>query len=119
MSRNRFEVILAHLHACDNETSDQSNKLYKLGTIIEDMNELFGKKLIPGEKICIDETMVSWRGRLSFRQYIPSKRHKYGIKLFKLCLPHGYTHSLKVYCGKECEDDGKAEDSLVSERVVL
>ena len=25
-----------------------------------------------------------WKGRLGFRQYIPSKRHRFGIKLFQL-----------------------------------
>lgn len=33
-------------------------------------------------------------------QYIPGKRHKYGIKLFKLCDDDGYTLDLIVYEGK-------------------
>ncbi|CAK9829694.1 PiggyBac transposable element-derived protein 4 [Anthophora retusa] len=45
--------------------------------------------------------MVPWRGRLSFRQYIPGKRHKYGIKLYKLCLPEGYTYNMHIYSGKK------------------
>lgn len=32
--------------------------------------------------------------------YIPGKRHKYGIKLFKLCNDDGYTLDLIVYGGK-------------------
>lgn len=60
-----------------------------------------------GEKIVIDETMVSWRGRLFFRQYIINKRHKYGVKLDKLCADDGYIHNFKINCGKgdsvECE----------------
>jgi hypothetical protein len=36
-------------------------------------------------------------------EYIQNKRHKFGIKLFKLCLSRGYTYDLKVYCGKEAE----------------
>lgn len=28
---------------------------------------------------------MPWRGRLAFRQYIPSKRHWFGVKLFVLC----------------------------------
>ncbi len=105
------------MKSCDNDTADKDNKLYKLGTLIDDLNEIFAKKFIPGENLCIDETMISWHGRLSFRQYIPSKRHKYGIKLFKLCLPHGYTHKLKVYVGKE--DSNEDESLMVSERVVM
>lgn len=48
---------------------------------------------------CI-KSMVAFRGHIVFMQYIPGKRHKYGIKLFKLCDDHGYTLDLIVYEGK-------------------
>lgn len=48
----------------------------------------------------IDESMVPFRGRLSFKQYIPNKTHRYGVKLYKLCTISGYTYNLKVYTGK-------------------
>lgn len=35
-----------------------------------------------------------------FRQYIPGKRHKYGIKLYMLCEPTGYVWNLRIYSGK-------------------
>lgn len=47
--------------------------------------------------------LVSCRGRLMFREYIQIKGHKFGIKMFQLCLSHGYTYVLKVYCGKEID----------------
>ena len=47
-----------------------------------------------------DESMVLWRGRLIFRQYIPGKRHKYGVKLYMLCEHTGYVWNVLVYCGK-------------------
>ena len=34
-----------------------------------------------------------------FHQFISSKAHKYGIKLFKLCTAEGYPYSFKVYTG--------------------
>lgn len=34
-----------------------------------------------------------------FKQYIPNKRHKFGIKLFKLCEEGGYIYRCRVYCG--------------------
>lgn len=57
----------------------------------------------PGKELVIDESMVPWRGRLIFRQYILQKSHKYGIKMYKLCLPSGYTYNLKIYSGKTAE----------------
>ena len=54
----------------------------------------------PGEDIVIDETMIPYRGRLSFKQYIPGKAHKYGVKLFKLTDPSRYTYNVEIYQGK-------------------
>ena len=33
----------------------------------------------------IDESLILFKGKLVFKQYIPSKRHRFGIKLFVLC----------------------------------
>ena len=54
----------------------------------------------PEKCIAVDETMVSWRGRLLFRQYNPGKAHKYGVKVYKLCDSKGYTYTSSVYARK-------------------
>lgn len=64
--------------------------------------------------MCIAETLVPFRGRLKFRQYIAYKRHKLGIKLFKLCLKGSYIYDFKVYCGKS-----ENKDTAVSTQVVM
>ena len=69
----------------------------------------------PGQELCIDESMVPYRGRVVFRQFNKSKRHKYGIKLFKLCSKGGYTHKAKVYTGKEVERVGSIAEAVVLE----
>lgn len=51
--------------------------------------------------MCIDESVIPFVGRLSFRQYIKNKRHRYGIKIFKLCINDGYTVGFKIYAGQE------------------
>lgn len=43
--------------------------------------------------------MIAFRGRLLFLQYNPSKSHKYGIKVYKLCTPDGFTWASSIYCG--------------------
>jgi len=37
MSRNRFQIVSTMIHYSNNESSDQTNRLYKLGTIVEDI----------------------------------------------------------------------------------
>ena len=39
---------------------------------------------IQHKNLCIDESLMLWKGRLAFKQYIPSKRHRFGIKSFEL-----------------------------------
>ncbi|CAG4992906.1 unnamed protein product [Colias eurytheme] len=103
MSRNRFELILKNLHYVNNETADKSDRIYKIRPLIEELNETFQKSYAPKEDVCVDESQVPFRGRIIFRQYNKSKRHKYGMKLFKLCTLPGYTCKLQLYAGKNHE----------------
>lgn len=101
MSRNRFEAILSCLHVANNETAVLTDRLAKLKPLIDALTNKFQNTVHPDEDVCIDESMIPFRGRVNIRQYIPSKRHRYGIKLFKLCLKGGYTWNMKVYAGKQ------------------
>lgn len=101
MSRNRFEILLRMFHASNNETAPDGDRLYKVQQLIDLLLPKFQSVLNPQEEMCVDETIIPFRGRLSFKQYCPNKRHRYGMKLFKLCLPSGYTWNLKVYAGRE------------------
>lgn len=49
----------------------------------------------------MDKTRVSWRGRLSFKQYIPDKAYKYEVKMSKAADTKGYTWDFVVYTGKQ------------------
>ena len=65
----------------------------------------FSSVYIPGSVVTIDQTMVPWRGRLLFKQYIPGKAHKYGVKIYKIAATNGYTWNVMVYTGQQ---DGTA-----------
>lgn len=50
----------------------------------------------------IDEQLVPFRGKCCFRQYIPSKPAKYGLKIQTLCDARTwYVLSMEVYAGKQ------------------
>ena len=56
----------------------------------------------PMEDICVDEQLVGFGGHCSFKQYMPSKPSKYGIKLWALCdVSTSYAWNMKPYSGKE------------------
>ena len=42
-----------------------------------------------------------YKGRICFRQYIPKKHKRFGIKLYKHCDPLGYTYDVSMYLGKQ------------------
>lgn len=114
MSRNRFETLLQLWHFSDNMTCPPGDRLYKIQPLIDLLVSKFQKVFTPEETFCVDESVIPFRGRLVFKQYLPKKTHKYGIKVFKLCSSDGYTWALKLYSGKE--QDAKAS---VPTKVVL
>jgi len=110
MSRNRFELLLSNFHFANNVSIARNDRIGKVRPLFDKLEGKYQKIFTPGEHIVIDETLIPWRGRLIFRQYIPNKAHKYGIKLFKLCSSTGYTWAMKIYSGKSA--DGIRETGL-------
>ncbi|CAK1585495.1 unnamed protein product [Parnassius mnemosyne] len=101
MSYNRFTLILKCWHFCDNEAPRRENdRLYKISPLLDIIIENSRTIYTPGDTVVVDESMVHFRGRLHFRQYIPSKSHKYGIKIYKLCTVDGFTWGYQIYCGQ-------------------
>ncbi|XP_061536929.1 piggyBac transposable element-derived protein 4-like [Phycodurus eques] len=102
MSRNRFQIIWQFLHYNNNASQDDADKLYKIRPVFEYIVEKFKEMYQPGQNICIDEGMMLWRGRVSFRVYNPKKPVKYGIKSYILC------DSATGYCFNMQPDVGEA-----------
>lgn len=58
--------------------------------------------------------MIPFRGRLKFRQYIPNKTHKYGVKFFKVCGTNGYTYKIIIYEGKQSKPGKSLSETIVT-----
>ncbi|XP_026819540.1 piggyBac transposable element-derived protein 4-like [Rhopalosiphum maidis] len=114
MSRNKFELILRFWHFEDNETADKTDRLYKVRKLLNMANDLVKNINKPGEIIAVDESMIPFRGRLKFRQYIPNKTHKYGVKFFKVCGTNGYTYKIIIYEGKQSKLGEALSETIVT-----
>lgn len=99
MPRDRFLGILKMLRFVIHTYVNTEDRLYKIRNILDAVLNNIKSGIYPGQALSIDEDMILWRGRLIFRQYISSKRHKYGIKLFEVITHDGYIFLL-VYTGK-------------------
>ncbi|CAH2209962.1 jg3638, partial [Pararge aegeria aegeria] len=104
MSYNRFSSILRCWHFVDNEAPrDPQERLYKIKPLLDLVINNWKSLHTPGECIVIDESMMPFRGRISFRQYNPSKAHKYGLKIYKLCTEEGFVWNYVIYIGRDPE----------------
>ena len=117
MPRDRFNFIWRYLHLSNNEAPrpDVPDKLSKVRFYIDYLNERFRENYTSYGNDTIDETMIKFKGRLGFRQYMPAKPIKWGIKVWSLAeSTTGYLERFQVYTGKEA---GRAEIGL-AHRVV-
>ncbi|CAF1671042.1 unnamed protein product, partial [Adineta ricciae] len=116
--RDRYLSILRMLHFVNNDEK-KTGKLYKMLPIIRHMQVKFQQFFKPFQKLCIDESILPWKGNLSFRQYIPSKRHRFGIKLFILCdCETNYILDFIIYTGADTEIE-RIDDLGVSGSIVM
>ena len=99
MSRDRFDCIWRYFHLQDNTVQPaESDPLWKLRWYIDHLVKNFKDTYIPNEHVTVDESMVKFKGRLAFRQYLPSKPTKWGVKVWSLCESStGYTWNFQVY----------------------
>ena len=66
----------------------------------------------------VDEGMIKYKGRLYFRQYMPKKPIKYGIKVWMAADSRtGYVCNYDIYLGKSL-NDAKVEDGLATSVVL-
>lgn len=121
MKRDRFDKIQQYLHLADRRQNPQKgqpghDKLHLVRPVLQDVLDKCLLHYNPHQNQSVDEAMVKFRGRLSFRQYMPAKPTKYGIKLWMRANPeNGYTHEFQVYTGKE----NNTPEVGLSTRVVL
>lgn len=131
MSRDRFLGILRCLYfstvrpqpgTADPQPSTSTQQPQPARSATEKIDEMvyfFNNKMAliyyPNRELSIDESMVLWRGRLHFRQYIKGKRHKFGVKLYSLNEPDGLTFNFKIYSGGKDDTAGVGH----TEKVVL
>lgn len=117
MSRDRFLLILRCLHFSRVGTQEnpepENNRLFKVQLILDYFNSKMKAIYYPSKELTIDESMVLWRGRLNFRQYVKGKRHKFGIKLYSLNEPEGLNVRFTIYSGANSELSGKGHSDKV------
>ena len=105
MKRDRFLLTLKFLHFNNNDdpgfdlNDENRDQLHKIRLFLDLSCERFRKVYQTGKILSADESPVLFIGRLKFKQYIKTKRSRFGIKLYELATSHGITLDLLVYSG--------------------
>ena len=105
MSRDRFHFLLRCLRFDNLDTRDERRQFDKLAPIQTLFDSFVGNcknAYTVGANTTLDEKLEAFRGRCSFKQYMPKKPNKYGIKIFALVDSSTYYASnLEVYVGQQ------------------
>ena len=115
MSVSKFRFLQYHIIFDDKSTRNERPKSDKLAP----MREVFQMLIKKCQECCsissyaiIDEKLKAFRGRCGFRQHIPSKPNKYGIKIFALVDSSTYyTSYMKVFVGLQPEGPYRVSNS--------
>lgn len=99
MVRDRYLSLLRMIHF-SHKHRRTDDRLSKIRVIINILRKSFNDTFHSFQKLCIDESLLLYKGRLSFKQHIPTKRNRFGIKSYMLCdCKTGYVQDLIVYAG--------------------
>jgi hypothetical protein len=105
MAKNLFQFLLSVIRYDDKTTRTERRLEDKMAAFrgIWDMFIGLCKSLyLVGSAVCIDEQLLTFRGRSGFWQYMPKKPSKYGIKIWMMCdCATKYMMNAEVYLGKE------------------
>ena len=123
MTEKRFHLLLKFLHFANNSKFDPNQhhqKLYKIQPILDHLKSKFSSVYTPERNICVDESLLLWKGRLGWIQYVPSKRSRFEVKIYKICKSStGYIQNFIVYTGKDTIYGQRHPGEETSLRIVL
>jgi hypothetical protein len=120
MTREKFQLISAKItfDNVSNRNSRAHDKFYKISDIFRIFVNNCRDGLSPGKDLTVDEEFYGFRERCSFRQYMPSKPSRYGIKYFCCVdLETSYLLNLEIYLGKTMKNQRRATN--LAENIVL
>ena len=100
-SRDRFFQIFGTLHARD---IDSTICRQKIQPFLDLLCPRFEAVYTSDQHVAVDESVIAFRGRVGFLQYLKGKPNPWGIKAFVLAdSVSGYLHKVKIYFGKDTQ----------------
>jgi len=100
-SQDRFRQLLRFFSVvAPDPAAAERDALPFVRSLADRLNKSFAEHFSPDESMTLDEAMVAYKGRSPIKQYIPSKPHKWGYKIWCLASENYLLH-FEVYEGRE------------------
>jgi Transposase IS4 len=113
-SRDRFKQLLRFFRVvAPVDDAAPRDPLPHIQSLAAKLNASFAAHSNPSQQLALDEAMAAFKGRSPIKQYIPSKPHKWGYKIY--CLSsEDYLLRFQVYAGAEERSvDGATYDTVM------
>ena len=94
-----FDFEILRFSDCHSLVED--DRLRQIRPFAEKVTDICQNVYRPDRSVCVDEILVLYKGRLVWKQYMKTKRSRFGMKLFALCSSKGYTWNFSIYSGHE------------------
>jgi hypothetical protein len=92
------------------------DRLESIRPVLDHMKQVCRSLFHPGQNICVDERMLRFKGKSTFKQFMPNKPIKWGFKLWVLCASdNGYVVDFNVYLGRK---EGQSDEGLTHNVVI-
>lgn len=120
MSHGKFELISSRMRFDDKQKQrvcQKQDRLAPIWTIWDKWVNRLPLLFNLGQDVCVDEQLLPFKGCCGFRQYLPKKPAKYGIKIWATCdVETSYAWKMQIYTGKPA---GSPPEVNQGKRVVL
>ena len=125
-SRKRFKEIQRHVHFVDPSLrrpqigEPEYDRLFMIRPVLDHLQAKFKELYVLDRNISVDESMIPFKGQLSWIQRMPQKPVKVGIKVFVLAeASTGYCWNFSVDVGKNQSQNDDVGDLGKTDRVVI
>ena len=100
MSRMRFWALWRNLHVVGGERLAKEGVSNKIKPVLNTLSRTFLECYSPAQEVCVDESMIKYKGDVGGKVCMPRKPVKQGFKVWCCsCSCCGYLCTFQIYHG--------------------
>ena len=117
MNFGRYSFIHKYFRIEDFLKDNAIDKIHKVRYFLEYQIERWQRSYYPSRNVCVDETLIPYKGNVSFRVCMPNKPAKEGILMYSFAdSDTAYMLKFEVFTGKSKKQE---ESTFATKAVVL